>query len=254
MDQVARLGLVTFGIVHLVMGWLAVSLALGDRQGKTDNNGAIRQLAEQPFGTAIVWAVAVGMALLVVWQVVEALAGHRRFDGVERLRKRAASLAKAVVYAAIAMTALQVAIGSGSSKKSGTDSLSARLMDLPLGQILVAMVALGIAGVGGYLIFKGITESFLKDIDADGTRGSTGTAYVWLGKIGYAAKGAAVFCVAGLFAYAAISHEPKKSGGLDQALHVVLDQPFGPVLTGLFGAGFAAFGLFCFAWARHIDR
>ena len=38
--------------------------------------------------------------------------------------------------------------------------------------------------------------------------------------------------VGGLFVYAAITHDAKKSGGLDQALFEVLDQPFGPVLLG----------------------
>ncbi|QIX26657.1 DUF1206 domain-containing protein [Nocardioides sp. JQ2195] len=254
LDHVARLGLVTFGVVHLVLGWLAISLAFGDREGKADSSGAIRQLAEQPFGTVIVWAVAIGMVLLVVWQLIEALVGHRRHDGITRLRKRLTSLGKAIVYAAVATSAFRVAAGAGSSKENGTDSASARLMDLPVGQLLAGLVALGVAGVGAFLIFKGFTDRFLEDIEADGTRGHTGTVYVWLGRIGHVAKGAAVLGVAALFGYAAVSHEPKKSGGLDQALRVVLDQPFGPVLTGFFGAGFAAFGLFCFAWARHIDR
>lgn len=253
-DQIARAGLVAFGIVHLVMGWLAISLAFGDRQGSADNNGAVRELAKQPFGTAIVWAVAIGMVLLVVWQLVEALVGHRRVSDTKRVGKRLGSALKALVYAVIAFSAFQIATGSGSSSKNGTDAMSARLLDLPLGQVLVGLVAVGIISTGAFLSFKGFTERFLKDIDTKGKRGHTGTAYVWLGKIGYVAKGVALVLVAGLFAYAAITHEPKKSGGLDEALRVVLDQPFGPVLTGLFGMGFAAFGLFCFAWARHIDR
>lgn len=253
-DHVARVGLIAFGVVHLVMGWLAISLAFGDRQGSADNSGAIRQLAEQPFGTVIVWAVGIGMGLLAVWQVVEAVVGHRRFDKAKRVRKRLSSLLKTVIYSVIAFSAFKIATGSGSSSNKGTDSLSARLMDLPWGQLVVGMIALGIAATGTYLVFKGFTERFLKDIDAEGKRGHSGTAYIWCGKIGYAAKGVALFFVAGLFAYAAITHEPKKSGGLDEALRVVLDQPFGSVLTGLFGVGFAAFGLFCFAWGRHIDR
>ena len=42
-----------------------------------------------------------------------------------------------------------------------------------------------------------------------------------LGKVGYIAKGVAS-AVGGLFMYAAITHEAKKSGGLDQALQTVL--------------------------------
>lgn len=57
-----------------------------------------------------------------------------------------------------------------------------------------------------------------------------------------------------LFLYAAFTHEPRKSGGLDQALHDVLQRPFGPPLLVLMAAGLASYGVFCFRWARHLDR
>jgi len=60
--------------------------------------------------------------------------------------------------------------------------------------------------------------------------------------------------VGGLFVYAGLTHESDKSGGLDQALQKVLQQPFGPFLLGAIAAGIICYGLFCFAWARHIDR
>src|SRR3546814_20437186 len=127
-------------------------------------------------------------------------------------------------------------------------------MELPLGQLIIVAVALGIATVAGYLIRRGVLKTFLKDIDSDGTDGKVGTAYVWLGRIGYIAQGAAVLSVAALFGYAAATHEAKKSGGLDEALLTVLEQPFGPIVIGLVGAGFSAFRPFCFPWRRHITR
>jgi hypothetical protein len=254
MDQVARAGLIAYGVVHVVMGWLILQLAFGDRENKADSTGAVRELAQQPFGEAIVWAIGIGMVLLAAWQAIEAAVGHRQEDDTARLRKRVTSLGKAVIYAVIAGSAIKVVTGSSSSQKDGTTPLSAKLLDLPFGQVLVGLVALGIAAVGGYLVFKGVTQRFLKDIGADGTSGHIGTAYVWLGICGYVAKGVAILGVAVLFAYAAVTHEPEKSGGIDEALVTVLEQPFGSVATALVGAGFVAFGLFSFAWARHIDR
>ena len=49
-----------------------------------------------------------------------------------------------------------------------------------------------------------------------------------------------------------ITHDAKKSGGLDQALLTVLDQPFGPVLLCAIGLGLGCFGLFTLARARHL--
>lgn len=252
-DHAVRLGLVAFGLVHLVVAWLALQLAFGDRQGSASGSGAVRELAQQPFGEVLVWAVAVGMLLLVLWQLFEAAAGHRHLRNAARLRKRVGSAGKAIVYGYIAFSAVTIATGAGSSGGS-TDSMTARLMDLPGGRLLVGLVGAVVIGIGGYLLWKGLTEKFCEDLTGEGQRGDTGTAYVWLGKVGYAAKGIALAVVGALFGYAAITHEAKRSGGLDQALQTVLEQPFGPLLLTAIAVGIGCFGVFCFAHARHLSR
>ena len=252
-DRAARIGLVAYGLVHLVIGWLALQLAVGDRSGPASSSGAIRELADQPLGLALVWLVAVGMFLLMCWRILEAAVGYREYDGSKRTRKRLVSAGRAVVYGFIAWSALGVATGSGSSG-GGTDSTTAKLMDLTGGQLIVGAVGVGIAAVGVALIRRAYTEEFTKDIDSKGLSGGSGTVYVWLGKSGYLAKGIAFGIVASLFVYAAATHEPNKSGGLDQALSEVLEQPFGPYLLAAIALGFMAYGLFSFAQARYFDR
>jgi hypothetical protein len=51
-----------------------------------------------------------------------------------------------------------------------------------------------------------------------------------------------------------VQHRPGQSGGLDAALHQLLQQPFGSVLVALIAVALACFGLYCFAWARHLRR
>ncbi len=257
LDVAARVGLTAYGVVHLVTAWLALQLAFGDRQGSPSSSGAISELAQQPFGKVLVWAVAIGMFLLVVWQGIEAVAGHRDEDGGKRTGKRLLSAGKCAVYAAIGISAVKVAVGSGSSGKSSekqTDSMTATIMDLPAGQLLVGAVGLGIVGVGVAFAVRAWTEKFAKHLDAEGKSGSTGTAYLWFGKVGYAAKGVALGVVGSLFCYAALTHDAEESGGLDQALHEVLDKPFGPVLLGVIAVGIGCYGLFCLARARHLSR
>ncbi len=64
-DKAVRFGLVVYGVVYLVLAWLAIQLAMGDYEGKATTKGAVAQLAEQPFGTFLIVLVAVGMFLLV---------------------------------------------------------------------------------------------------------------------------------------------------------------------------------------------
>lgn len=253
LDHAVRAGLVAYGAVHLMVAWLAGQLALGEKSESASNAGALHAIAEQPLGGVLIWLVAVGMLLLVVWRALEFGFGYRSVhDDAKRWRKRAASLGKGVLYAAIAVSAVKTALGDGSS--GGTDSTTAKLMDLPGGQVIVGAVGAAVIAYGAAQVVRGWTEKFVEHLDAQGQSGTDGSAYVLFGKVGYIAKGIAIGIVGALFGYAAVTHESRKSGGLDQALQTVLEQPFGQVLLICMALGLACYGLFCFARARHLDR
>jgi hypothetical protein len=251
LDRGIRFGMVAYGVVHLVVAWLAVQLALGQHSKNASQKGAMQTLAKQPFGPLLLWLIAIGMAVLVVWRLTEVFVGHQEYDGGKRWRKRATSASKAVIYGYIAYLAFRYAVGSHS--KSNSSSFTAKLMNQPYGRWLVGAIGLAIVAYGFSYARRGWTEKFLENLDARGTLGDTGTAYRIIGKVGYIAKGAAFCVVGGLFVAAAITHHAKKSGGLDQALHTVLQQPLGPLLLLLIAAGIACYGLFCFARARHLS-
>ena len=252
-DWVARAGLVAYGVVYILIGWLALQLAFGDRSGAPSSSGALRELAQQPFGGILIWIVSIGMFLLAVWQLIEAVVGHRDEDGKKRVAKRLASAGKAAVYVVIGVSGVKIAVGSGSSGK-GEETYTAKLMNLPAGQVLVVALGLAIIGFGVFQLYRAWTEKFVEKLDHEGRSGKSGTAYIAFGKAGYTARGVAFAIVGGLFCYAGITHDAKKSGGLDQALFEVLDQPFGPLLLGLIAIGLVCFGLFTLARARHLSR
>ena len=255
LDHAVRIGLVAYGVVHLLIGWLAVQLALGDHSESASAQGAMAELAQQPFGTVLVWAVAAGLYLLVLERLLEAAIGHRDAEGKDRVRKRLVSGGQALVFLVLGVTATRIATSGGSTGgSSGEEAVTAKLMDLPAGQWIVAAVGLAIIGVGGGFVWRGWTEKFGEHLETEGKLGWSGAGYMLLGQVGHIAKGIALALVGGLFLYAGITHEPGKSGGLDQALQTLLRQPFGPVMLIAIGVGIACFGLFCFARARHLDR
>jgi len=250
-DRAVRIGMVAYGIVHLTIAWLGIQLSLGDHSGAASRNGALHQLVQQPFGDLVVWVVAVGMFLLVIWKLLEAFVDFTLEDGAKKILKPATNVFKAIVYGTLGVAAVHVATGSKS--KSSTDDYTAKLMDQPFGRWLVGLVGLAIIGYGGYLVYRGWTGKFLEHLDPQGRSGDVGRVYELFGKFGYVAKGIAIAVIGVLFVYAAIDHSAKKAGGLDQALHKVLHQTFGPVLLFALSVGIGCYGLFCFARARHLS-
>ena len=252
-----RFGFVVYGVVYLVVAWLALQLALGDQSGSASSTGALHKLAQTSFGAVLIWLIAIGMLFLVLWRLLDAAVGHQEEpEDMKRLRKRLVSAAKAVLYGAIALSAFKIAMGSGSSSKksSSTDDITATIMKWPAGPLIVGVIGLAIIAYGLNQVRVAWTEKFRKHLDAEGNSGDTGKAYLWFGKAGYMAKGIAFAVIGGLFCYAALTHNAKKSGGLDVALHKVLQQPFGPFLLGLIAVGIGCYGLFCFARAKHLSR
>ena len=73
LEHLARVGLIAYGVVHLLVAWLALQLAWGGGGGSADQSGAMRTLAESRVGKPLLWVLAVGLIALAVWQAAEVL-------------------------------------------------------------------------------------------------------------------------------------------------------------------------------------
>jgi hypothetical protein len=252
-DRIGRVGMVTYGLVHLVVAALALELALGQHGQNPSAKGAMATLAQQSYGVVILWLIAIGMFLLVAWRAVQTMAAFTELDGREAWGTAAVRVGTGVVFGYLGYLALLYALGTGSST-SGTQSTTAQLMDATLGRWLVGLLGLVIIGFGVGLVVWGATGRFMKILDREGRHGTSGRAYRVIGTVGHAAKGVAFAIVGVLVGYAALTHDPRKSGGLDQALHAVLREPYGPLLLFVIAGGIACYGFFCFARARHLSE
>lgn len=239
-EKGARLGYAASGVLHLVLGWLAIQLAWGSDSGSADQTGALKQLAENPVGGVALWLVVVGFVLLGVWQGAETVV-------VGETKDRVKAAAKALGYLALAGIALRVATGSGGgNSEEQTTSITAAVMESALGRVAVGAVGLGIIGVGVYHVVKGWKRKFLEDL-----RGQPPHSVELAGRVGYIAKGVALGVVGVLFVVAATQDDPETAGGMDAALKSLLDLPAGPVILTAVGLGIAAFGVYSFGRSRY---
>jgi hypothetical protein len=138
LEVLARVGLIAYGLVHLLIGWSALRIAWGGSAGgSADSSGALTTLADQPFGRALLWAVAVGLVALALWQLSASIWGYRQSEGVSRVWNKGVSAAQAVVYAALGASAGSVALGSGSSSSQSQQRATSGVLGWPGGQVIV---------------------------------------------------------------------------------------------------------------------
>jgi hypothetical protein len=235
----ARVGYAASGVLHLLIAWIALQMAWTQTSEDADQTGALAAISGTPIGSAVLWVLFAGFALLALWQLTEAIGRH---DG----KAKAKAAAKAVVYAVLAWTTVTVVQGSAAGGSEQATSTTARLMEAAYGRILVGLIGLAVIGVGVYHVIKGWRRTFLEDL-----REHPGQAIVRAGQIGYIAKGAALGLVGGLFVAAAVTADPEKASGLDGALRTLLDVPLGKFLLTPIAVGFAAYGAYSFVRARY---
>jgi hypothetical protein len=260
LEHLARVGLIAFGVVHLLVAWLAIQLAWFGLSGESaDQSGAMAALAETTFGKPLLWIIAVGLIALAAWQAAEVFRWRWGWSAegktrTKALRKSANALIKAGVYIALAVLAIRFATGGGQSSSQSQQETTAGVFSWPAGQWIVGAAGLVLIGVGAWHIRKGMNKHFLKQIDTTMASPKALRLVTRLGQVGFPGKGLALIGVGALLIWAAVTFDPSKARGLDGAMHTILGLPFGQILATLIAIGIAAFGLFCFVRARYPER
>lgn len=245
----ARAGYVAAGLLHFMIGVIALRVATGG-SGSPDQSGAVAALAANPGGMVLLWACFLGCAALAVFLFSEVFFGATQRSDRERLKHRVKMGGQAVVYGAIAVVFGRYALGGSSSSSESTQSISARLMANPAGMVLLVAVGAGLVVAGVFFVHRGVTRSFRDNLRSL-PPGRAGSAVVWLGTAGYAAKGVALGVLGVLFVVATLQHDPEQSTGLDGALKSLQEQPFGAWILGAVALGLICYGLFMVVRARY---
>jgi hypothetical protein len=247
-EMLGRIGLAAYGLVNLLIAWLAAQVALGTGGGQgASKDGALAEFAGKSWGAVLLWIIAIGLFALAIWQLGESIWGRKSAGSPV---KKVAHVAEAVVFGAFGFSAAKVATSGKSQSNDQQAGLTSKILDAPAGQVLVAVGGLVVVGAAVYLLIKGFKKKFLKDLDLTPASPAVRTLTERLGQVGYMAQGVGYGIMGVLIVVAAIQHEPDKATGLDTALATLSDQPYGTVLLLVVALGFACFGAFCFLDAR----
>lgn len=252
LGPLARAGMAGSGVLYVTVAVLAATVAVDGRGSTTDSQGALRTLAQEQLGSALLVVLAIGFAGYALWRFAVAALGEK-LEAAEDLNalKRIWYVARGGFFAYLSGATIAVLTGSRGEDRREEARASAEVLSWPGGRWIVLAAGLGVVAYAAGAGYRGVTRGFEDDLKQGQLSGDSRRWVLRLGTAGYLAK-ATVFALIGIFLLrTAWQHDPQESKGLDGALAEIAQRPYGNALLGLTAAGLLCWGLFRFAQARY---
>jgi Domain of Unknown Function (DUF1206) len=257
MGILARLGYAAKGVVYLIIGWLALQVAIGAGGKTTDQRGALQTISEQSYGKFLLILVGIGLVGFAIWCFLQAwFDTEGKGSDIKGIIARLGYAVTGVAYAILAFGAYQLVAGMRTSNATksttaSTQDVTAQLLNHSWGVALVVILGLIVIGVACYMFARALTAKFRRRLLLTGLSAQLRGGVIFLGRFGYAALGV-VFSIIGIFLIiAAVQHNPHEAKGLDAALRTLAQQSYGPLLLGIVALGMVAYGVYSFVEARY---
>jgi hypothetical protein len=244
----ARAGLTARGVIYILVGWVAVLVALGKSSREADQQGALQLLAGKSYGMVSLWLLAIGFAAYALWRLSEAAFGVT--GEPPGAGPRLKSLARSAIYAGLAYLTFTVISGTDRSQSRRQQDITATAMQHPAGRWAVGIAGLIIVICGLVLVVEGARKKVMKHLRTAQMSARMRRIVEVFGMTGTIARGL-VFALAGVLVIdAAVTHKASESGGIDKALLTLRNQPFGEFLMLAAALGLVVFGVYGLCEAR----
>jgi hypothetical protein len=254
-EPLARAGYVTKGVVHAVIGVLAIQTVIGSRGDGELGGGetAVRTVAQQPFGQALLIVLGAGLFAYAAWRFVGAILdpeGTGR-DGAKGVARRIGWGISGVIYAALGVLAMQLALGDATSAGTGRQTWVARVLAWDHGTFLVVGAGAAVILYALYEIYRAWTIDFTKNLMVTRMTATERRWSVRAGRLGIFARGVVFVILGGGIVQAGLDAQPSEARGIGGALADIASQPYGAALLAIVAAGLIAYGVFQLVLARY---
>jgi hypothetical protein len=244
-ERLARAGFVAKAILYTTIGVLAASAALGagGRGGVSDTRGAMATVLAAPLGRVLLAGIGVALLGYAAWRIIEGIVDPEdRGSDAKGMSLRASFVARGLVHAGLAVSAVRFALGESSDGAEGERPREATRMafNLPGGEWLVWAAALALGGYGLYQLYRAAAAKLSKQLDLGKLSAEAGRWLIAVSRVGIAARGVVFVAIGWLFVRAATRHDPSEAGGIGEALRTLgaLGKwPFAAIAVGLIAYG-----------------
>jgi Domain of Unknown Function (DUF1206) len=256
LELIARFGYSAVGVLYLLIGLLALKLAVGTESRAPDAQRVIVRIGGQPYGKVLLGIIAGGLLAFAIWRAIQAISDPYEVGrGLKGMATRAGYILSGLIYGTLAIFGTGLIWGAtrdGGSTRS-MHNLTARVLSEPLGAWVLGIVGAGIIVGGLVQFFQVYTAQFAEHFTTLALSGDHKRFTTHVGRWGCMGCGV-VACVIGTFVLrAATRSDSRQTRGLAGALDALAQLPYGSWVLGLVAIGLAAYGLFMLTVARYGD-
>lgn len=240
-----RVGYAAKGIIYGMIGALALMAALRYGGGATNQRGAITAIAQQPFGSVFLIAMAVGLLAYSLWRLLMAVYNPEQRKPLKRFGYAVTGL----FYIGIAFAAIQASIFA---KAPGEQrGYLWTVMAHPAGRFLVIVFALVLIALSVGQFINAYKKKFLEILESGKMSEGVRRFATISGRVGLISRGVLFLLVGGTLIFAALHENPREAGGTEKGLRALAASPYGHWPLGVVATGLLVYMAFMFVEARY---
>lgn len=249
-ENLVRLGYGAKSLIYVVIGILAIKVALGTSNILANEDDALASIGQSLFGRILLGVIFVGLVGYSIYSFVKIFNKSPSTDKpFKRIINKIGFLISAIAYAVLIPSAYTYAFGTSSMVPIVIQNI--QLKDIlgtifltSLGKWIVALIGLIVLGDGLYQIYYSLHMHFDRQIKPYRLSPKQIKIIKFMGRFGTLSR-AIVFSLIGIFfIFAAYRSNSLEAKGIDGALLFILNQPYGSWLLGIIALGFISFGVY----------
>ncbi len=251
----AQFGFYTKDFLFIVIGILAIMVAIGEKGGQiSDPTGALSRIAQATFGKVILIVFIAGAFGHGAWNVLRGVADvDNSGTNWQGISKRIIAVSVGIFYFFLAWTAWVIVLTANIAVENGTiqKTFTAIILALPFGAIIVAVVGLVVIGAGINECYRGLTGKVQENFKQYKLEGNSRNIITVLGFLSFLARALIFGLIGWFFISAAIQANPNEAIGIDGALRTLGGSYYGKALLFFTSAGLICFGVLSLYEAKY---
>ncbi|HLS47751.1 MAG TPA: DUF1206 domain-containing protein, partial [Gemmatimonadales bacterium] len=253
-DRVARIGFLGKGLVAVVIGAVALRMALGEPAGLVGPEGALQRFVGHPLGRGILGFLAISLWAHAAWKLIESFLDiEAKGHGLVATAERVSFFFAGLGYLLLGTVAARLTVGGVPSSGPDFNDLTAAILTPVLGRLTVGLVG-AIVTVSGLLQVRlGLVAGFRHIFPLDRMSRPARVTVLSLGRAGYAALGVISGLIGWFLLRVAWYFDPDQAGGWRDALGFLAGVGQTRWTLGIVAAGLVCYGLFFILQLRYRD-